>query len=136
MPYESRTRLRVRSYELDSYGHVNHAVYVQWLEHGRSRLLQDKGYDYHSVLDAWGVRMVTVSVKIDYRRGLALGDEVEIATEVARFGRTSVAFRQRVLLLREGAEIEAAEASCTMVFTGADMGTPVEIPQAFRALYG
>ena len=29
------TRLTVRPYECDSYGHVNHAVYVNYLEHAR-----------------------------------------------------------------------------------------------------
>ena len=44
MAYVSSYEVEVRSYELDVYNHVNNAVYLNWLEHGRSKLLQDKGF--------------------------------------------------------------------------------------------
>ena len=31
--------LEVRGYELDSFGHVNHGVYVSYLEHARWKML-------------------------------------------------------------------------------------------------
>ena len=60
MAYVSSYEVEVRSYELDVYNHVNNAVYLNWLEHGRSKLLQDKGFDYLSIMDAWGVQFMTV----------------------------------------------------------------------------
>ena len=32
--------VEARSYELDPYGHLNNAVYVNWLEHGRLAFLR------------------------------------------------------------------------------------------------
>jgi len=37
-------RVTVRSYEIDSNGHVNHAVYHQYGEHARSEQLLAAGY--------------------------------------------------------------------------------------------
>ncbi len=41
-----RTDLTVRSYECDSYGHVNNAVYLNYLEVARHELLAALGMDY------------------------------------------------------------------------------------------
>ncbi|HMS16730.1 MAG TPA: thioesterase family protein [Planctomycetota bacterium] len=135
MPFESFANLRVRSYELDSYGHVNNAVYMQWLEHGRSRHLQDKGFDYHAITQAWGVRLVTVSTKIDYRASLHLDDDVKVLTTVERIGRTSVTYKQAIFVRRDDQELVAADGSCTIVFTDAAMTTPMPVPVEFKALY-
>ena len=135
MPYVSEARLNVRSYELDSYGHVNNAVYMQWLEHGRSRLLQDKGFCYHGITDAWNVRFLTVSTKIDYKLSLDLGEDVLVTTQVDRVGRTSVTFDQKVLVHRDGQHLEAATASVVIVFTDTAMEMAVEVPQPFKDLY-
>lgn len=134
MPYVSRAQVQVRSYELDSYGHVNNAVYMQWLEHGRSRLLQDKGFNYNSIEDAWGVRFVTVATRIDFKVGLHLEDDVEVTTTVARTGRTSVTFDQRILRTSEPVA-EAAACETVIVFTNPSMADAVPIPDAFRDLY-
>jgi len=134
MPYVSTATAQVRSYELDSYGHVNNAVYMQWLEHGRSRLLQDHGLNYNSIEEAWGVRFVTVATKIDFKASLNLEDEVEITTAVTRFGRTSVTFDQRIRRVSEPAE-DAALCETTIVFTDPAMAGAVPIPDQFRELY-
>ena len=129
MPYVSLYRLEVRSYELDVYNHVNNAVYISWLEHGRCKMLQDKGLDYTRIIDNWGVRYMTVRTEIDYRRPLHLGDNVEISTQVERVGNTSVTLAQKVA--QQGADGPAAEARVTIVFTGADSGQPVKVPAEF-----
>ena len=44
--------LVVRSYECDSYGHVNNAVYVNYLEFGRMEYLHQINFDYKGVVAA------------------------------------------------------------------------------------
>ncbi|MBX3459097.1 MAG: acyl-CoA thioesterase [Planctomycetes bacterium] len=132
MAYVSTFRVEVRSYELDVYDHVNNAVYINWLEHGRSKFLQDKGFNYISIVDQWGVRFMTVRTEIDYRKALRLGDRAEITTTVERFGNTSVTFRQ--VITRAGDDAPAAEARVVIVYTEKDSGRPVPVPDHFKRL--
>jgi acyl-CoA thioesterase FadM len=58
-----------------------------------------------------------------------------VATQVERIGRTSVTFGQRVLVLRDGIESVAADATCTIVFTDQAMKTPQPVPEEFKRHY-
>ncbi len=137
MPHVSRESHSVRSYELDSYGHVNNTVYMQWLEHGRSRLLQDFGFSYNNIEAKWGVRFVLVNSNVDFKVGLGLADRVEISTTVSRMGRSSVTFDQRIERLEaDGSRTLAAECRTTIAFTDPAMSGSRPIPDEFRRLYG
>lgn len=135
MSLESRDRLVVRSYELDSYGHVNNAVFAQWFEHGRCHLLQERELDYHRIEERWGVRFVTVSSRIDYRAQLGLADVVLLTTGIARFGRSSVTFAHRLERAEPGVSDVVAEGEAVLVFTDPEMRGSVPIPDEFRELF-
>ncbi len=137
---------RVKSYELDIYGHVNNAVYMNWLEHGRSQILQDKGYTYLTIADAWNVRLVTLATTINYRSQLGLADSVCITTKVKKFGRTSVTFSQNIYktpnqsgIKTESNSLKASQLVCdgetTICFTDPEMKAAKPIPTPFRELY-
>jgi YbgC/YbaW family acyl-CoA thioester hydrolase len=137
MAHIARFSERVRSFHLDIYGHVNNAVYMQWFEHGRSQLLQDKGFTYVSITPAWGVRLVTVATSLNYRAQLGLDDLVEVSTEVIRMGRTSVTYRQLINRQEtDGGTTLCADAETTICFTDPEMKGAVPIPEEFRRLYG
>lgn len=133
MAYVSRYEVEVRSYELDVYDHVNNAVYVNWLEHGRSRLLQDKGFNYMSIIRQWGVRFMTVRTEIDYHLALRLGDRAEITTQVEKVGNTSATISHAITRL--GDAEPATEARVVIVYTDANTGKPVPVPKEFVRLY-
>ena len=44
-----RHPVKVRFYELDPYGHLNHSVYVQLFETGRIELLDEAGLGLHDL---------------------------------------------------------------------------------------
>jgi YbgC/YbaW family acyl-CoA thioester hydrolase len=134
MTYLSTFTVAVRAYEIDVYDHVNNAVYIQWLEEGRSKFLLDKGFNYINIIEAWGVRFMTVRTEIDYRRALVLGESARIDTSVERFGNTSVTFRQ--VITRVGDDNPAAEARVVIVFTSSKTGRPIAVPEEFKRLYG
>jgi acyl-CoA thioester hydrolase len=70
----------VRGYELDTQGHLNQAVYLQYAEHARWELLRAAGVGQDKLL-ATGVGPVVLETTIKYLRELRGGDEVSVTCE-------------------------------------------------------
>jgi acyl-CoA thioester hydrolase len=101
--YEHRERIRWR--DVDAYGHVNNAVYLNYLEECRDRWV-------HDVLGG-AFAFVVVRVAIDYRRELSLDDEeIVITCRGVGYGTSSVRTEERILT-RDGAL--AAESASVVV---------------------
>jgi acyl-CoA thioester hydrolase len=84
---EQRQHIRWR--DVDSYDHVNNAVYLNYLEECRDRWV-------HEVLGP-EANFVIVRVAIDYRRELSLEDEeVHVTCRGVGYGRSSVTTQERV----------------------------------------
>ena len=144
MVHVHTSHFAARSYELDSYRHLNNGVYLGWFEQARLEYLQSLGFSYDGFADRrqW---LVVARTEVDFRVPLHLGDAVAIETVVEGLGRSSVRFRQR--LRREngagGAAADsagatpalAAEALSIMVFSGPD-GRSTPVPDDFRAAVG
>jgi len=130
MVHVHTSRFAARSYELDSYRHLNNGVYLGWFEQARLEYLQSLGFSYDGFADRrqW---LVVARTEVDFRVPLHLGDAVAIETVVEALGRSSVRFRQR---LRRDADV-AAEALSIMVFSGPD-GRSTPVPDDFRAAVG
>lgn len=126
----SVVEVEARSYELDPYGHVNNAVYVNWLEHGRLCFLRDRGHTYTSVPETFGVHVVVVRQDLQYKAQVHLGDRLSVTTRILRLGRTSFAFFQEVSY--PGGRV-AASGEVTMVCVGRD-GAAEPIPSGLRSL--
>lgn len=127
-PGPSRVAVEARSYEMDPYGHMNNAVHVQWLEHGRLCWLRDRGMTYMSIPETFGVHIVVVSIRVDYRAEVVLGDRLTIVTDVVRAGSSSFVFAQRIEF--EDGRV-AASGEVTMVCTRERRAAPM--PAALRA---
>jgi len=137
------SRFAPRSYELDSYRHLNNGVYVGWFEQARLEYLQSLGFSYDGFADRqqW---IVVARTEVDFRRPLHLGDAVVLETRVLAFGRSSVRFSQRLLAAPAAAAgsvaasepaVLAAEALTVMVFSGPD-GHSIPVPEDFRLAVG
>ena len=68
----------VRGYELDTQGHLNQAVYMQYAEHARWESLRAAGLPQDKLL-ATGVGPVALEVTIKFLRELRGGDEVTVS---------------------------------------------------------
>lgn len=124
------THLTVRSYELDSLGHVNHAVYLNWLEHARMRMLDDSGLPLDELLRREWLPNI-VHIDVDYRSEARVGQDLRIETWIEAFGRSSVTVGQRILA--DADDRLLAEARIVAVFVGRD-GRPIEVPDALRTV--
>lgn len=129
-PHSVVTRFTVRSYETDSYAHLNNGVYVSWFEHGRLEYLRSLGFSYDGFAERreW---FVVARTEVDFRRPLFVAERTAMTTSIEAFGNTSVRFRQRLVVETDDGEQPAAEALTIMAFRGEAGSTPV--PADFRA---
>jgi len=123
----SRLAIETRSYEMDIYSHLNNAVYVQWLEHARLVWLRERGLTYTSIPETLGVHIVVVSLKLDYRAEVVVGDRMVVVTDVVRLGNSSFTFSHRIEF--DDGRV-AAEGEVTMACTKGGRSAPM--PAEFR----
>lgn len=118
----------VRTYECDFYGHVNNAIYLNYLEFGRMEALWQEGFTLETMKKS-GYFVVVRRIEIDYKHPLHMGDEIEIRTFASESRKTSGAFTQQIMRLDEN--ILAAEARVVWVFTNLK-GKPIPVPSPIR----
>ncbi len=110
-----KKEIEIRWRDLDAYGHVNHIVFLTYLEEARDEWLGSSLGDPALV---WNY--VVARVEIDYRRELTLADDVVVATcELERIGTSSVRTHESVLT-RDG-EL-AAEGRAVLVARDQETG--------------
>ena len=73
-----RVRLEVRAYELDTQGHVTTAVYLQYADHARWKLLEAAAVDLEELRRS-GLGPVTLETTVRFVRELRLGHEVDVS---------------------------------------------------------
>ncbi|WP_319562748.1 thioesterase family protein [Marispirochaeta sp.] len=93
---EHRCTLLVRSYELDTYGHVNNAVYLNYLEYARHQFLNDTGFPYDQFRKE-GFGLYVARVDIRYLKPAFLEDELIIVSELTSMGRVKGSVRQTIV---------------------------------------
>lgn len=129
----SRTVVEVRSYELDSFGHANHAVYLNYLEFSRFEALRAAGFPYPAIrARGWGIYVVRL--EIDYLREARLGERLRVVTWAEGYRRTSMVLAQSIVL-DDDPSVPVARARVTAVWIGPD-GRPMRVPAEVRAALG
>lgn len=71
-------RIGVRGYEVDTQGHLNQAVYLQYGEHARWEFMRAVGIPQEKLI-ASGVGPVALETAIRFLRELRSGDEVDVS---------------------------------------------------------
>jgi acyl-CoA thioester hydrolase len=113
----------VRWQDVDGLGHVNHAVFLTYLEEGRDAFyVQALGRDPHYVV---------ARVEIDMRTEVRYTDrQLRVRIDVERVGTTSLTTRETILT---PADVTAAEARVVTVLWDADARKPTAFTPEDRA---
>ena len=119
----SECSLQVRTYECDSYGHVNNANYLNYLEVARYEHLKDVGFNYVKAVDS-GYGVYIARIEIDYKKSATTDDVLTIKTWPIKKGAVSGTLAQEI---RRGDDL-LIEAKVTWAFVNAKTGMPVKIP--------
>jgi len=116
-------QVSVRWRDVDALGHVNHAVFLTYLEEGRDAFyVQALGRDPHYVL---------ARAEVDWRAEVRYADRrLRVRIEVERVGTTSLTTREAVVT---PAGVTAAEARVVTVLWDAAARKPVPFADGDRA---
>jgi acyl-CoA thioester hydrolase len=126
----AQTAIDVRMPDLDSFGHVNHAVFLNYLEHGRFRALAAAGFEW-DVLAERGWSIFVVRIEVDYLAEATRGDSLLVRTWADSFRRTSMVLAQQIVRAGEP-DVVVARARVTAVWIGPDR-KPMRVPPEVRA---
>ncbi len=126
----AETVIDVRSPELDSFGHVNHAVFLTYLEHARFEAMQRAGFSWH-VLDERGWTIFVVRCEVDYLSEARRGDRLTVRTWMDSFRRTSMKFAQEIVRADDPG-VAVTRSLVTAVWMGANR-RPMRVPESVRA---
>ncbi|OJF76760.1 MAG: 4-hydroxybenzoyl-CoA thioesterase [Treponema sp. CETP13] len=124
---KNSAELVVRTYECDSYSHVNNANYLNYLEYGRMEYLHAINFDYKGLIAA-GYYLYITRIDISYKVSAVLDDKLFVECEPKKFGKVSGKFHQRVI--REDGTV-CAEADVFWAIVSAETRRPVKFPQEF-----
>lgn len=122
--------IEIRWRDLDAFGHVNHAVFLTYLEEARDEwagltLLGDRGaiWDY-----------VVARVAVDYKRELTQADDVvTVRCDLASVGTSSLRTKEEILT---AAGELAATAEAVLVARSPETGRSRPLTDAERAALG
>jgi acyl-CoA thioester hydrolase len=117
-----RTTVEVRYCDLDTFGHVNNAVYATFCEEARVDYFRD-------VLDqgVHEVSFVIARLELDFERSIPDVGAATVAVGITGFGRTS--FTMEYELRYEGEVVASGE---TVQVTVDDDGRPTAVPEEWR----
>jgi YbgC/YbaW family acyl-CoA thioester hydrolase len=115
--------------ELDSFGHVNHAVFLSYFEHARFRALDEAGFSW-SVLDEKGWAIFVVRVEVDYISEARREDRLLVRTWADSFRRTSMVLVQNIVREDDHSDM-VARARVTAVWIGLNR-KPIRVPDEVR----
>lgn len=101
--------LTIREHHLDTFGHVNNAVYLQIFEEARWEIITSRGFGMKEIR-ASGQGPVILAVELKFSRELKLREQVVIHTQL-------VELKGKVSRLRQWILNPAGEVACEAMFT-------------------
>jgi len=89
-------KVKVRFYELDPYGHLNHSAYVQLFETGRIEMLEQAGLALHEI-EKNNLRFVVSQIETAFLKPVEAGSFLTIKTEIMEIRRASSLWWQQIM---------------------------------------
>jgi acyl-CoA thioester hydrolase len=118
-----RHKVKVRFYELDPYGHLNHSAYIQLFETGRIEMLEQAGMALHEI-EKNNFRFVVSQIETAFLKPVEAGSFLTVETEILEMRRASSLWWQQIL---DETEVVATQRVRTAI-TNRD-GKPIRAPQ-------
>ncbi len=130
---EFSIELDVRWGDVDSFGHVNNAVFLAYLEECRSRWMETVPCHWQD----GETGPVVAGVHINYRRPLHWPERIQVTLKPDSPGRSSIKLHSEIRSLAHDGKRDSvlfADAAVTLVWIDRKSGESVPLPASFREL--
>jgi acyl-CoA thioester hydrolase len=125
--------VNIRFNDLDTFGHVNNAIYLSYFEEGRKEFFQDK---VGMTWDWQGEGILLARNEIDYKVPLRLDDKASIEIEISRMGTKSLDVAYRIFKTDEaGKEITCTTGKSVLVCFDYKTQKSVPVPDKWREIF-
>ncbi len=122
----------VRDYELDQYGVVNNAVYLNYLEHTRHEFLHTIAIDPAAVA-ASGQALALSEIQVRFRSPLRSRERFRSELCIGAVRGARVVIEQRLVAMDDAREVLTAQAVAVFLDEG---GRPRRVTPEHRAAFG
>ncbi len=109
---KSTTKITVRNYHIDHFGHVNHARFVELLEEARWRYLEEN--QLLEPIHNFGAFHVVTEIRLQYKHPAHIGDILRFETQIDQRSTHSFQVDQKAYL--KTSEKMVIKAKITNVF--------------------
>ena len=116
--------VRVYYQDTDAGGVVFHAQYLAFMERARTELLNAAHIDLARLAEEKRVLFLVYELSVRYHQPARLNELLTVSAEVAKMGRASLVFHQRV---ERGAQL-LVEADVTVALVNRDSMRPARMP--------
>ena len=95
----SNYEIKIRNYHIDNHGHVNNARYMEFIEEGSWKYLEDNtGVSaLFDRLKQQGIFHAVVNANINYRSQVVEGDVVRVTTKLANCTNRSFSWHKEII---------------------------------------
>ncbi len=131
MKKASSIPVRVYYQDTDAGGVVFHAQYLAFMERARTELLNEAGIDLAQLVERRGVLFVVYDLKARYHEPARLNEVLTVSAEIAKMGRASLVFHQRV---ERNARL-LVEADITVALVSRDTMRPARMPPELQQAF-
>ena len=129
MPKVFSLEFKVRDYEVDMFGVVNNAAYLNYLEHARHEFLHGIGIEPGEIAAA-GRSLALSKINVHFQSPLRLREHFRVDVTVGELRGARVAVDQRIVSQPEGRPV--LQARMVAVFID-ERGRPLRISKPHRA---
>jgi len=128
----NRYPIHIRFNDLDSYGHVNNAVYLTYFEEGRKFYFNDR---VRADWESQSQGLLIARHEIDYKVPLHLNDDAFIEIWVSKFGTKSFEVTYVIFKLENGAEVICTTGKSIGVSFDYNARKTIPVPEAWRTIF-
>jgi len=124
--------IKIRYNDLDTYGHVNNAIYITYLEEGRTAWFQDKvGKEWE-----WNKQGTIIARhEINYKIPILFNDTVRIVLWVSELGTKSFEVSYKIIKFTGERWITCTNGKSVLVCFDYQKQTTIPIPENWKAIF-